>query len=324
MDNRDYSISVVVPFFNEESSVSELHSRLSAVLKSTGRPYEMVLVNDGSRDATGDRLAELVAADAGAKVVELSGNWGQTAALAAGFANAAGDVIIAMDGDLQHAPEEIPLFLRKIEEGYDIVSGQRQGRRESLLLRRLPSAAANWLIATVSGVRLHDFGTTFKAYRREVLDRICLYGDFHRFVPALAKPLHARVIEIPISAPARASGASNYGIRRAFTVFFDMLRIRFLMSFLSRPLHFFGSAGFLLIGLGAAMGVFLVYEKYVLKLAVMTERGPFMMTAIFLLLAGMQMLSIGFLGEMMTRLYHETRPGSLYAVKEIKGQGLKG
>jgi len=322
MRNRDYSISVVVPLFDEEDSVAELHSRLSAVLNDVGRPFEVVFVNDGSHDATADRLADIAHSDSSVKIVELSGNWGQTASLAAGFAHATGDVIIPMDGDLQHAPEEIPLFLNKIEEGYDIVSGRRQGRRESLLFRRIPSAVANWLMALASGVKLHDFGTTFKAYRREVLERICLYGEFHRFVPALAKPLRARVTEIPISAPKRLAGKSSYGIRRTFTVFFDILRIRFLLSFMSRPLHFFGTVGFTLICVGTFMGAVLVYEKYVRHLAVMTERGPFMMAAIFLLLAGIQMLSIGFLGEMMTRLYHETRPGSLYVIKEIRGQGL--
>ena len=324
MDNQDCSVSVVVPLFNEEASIEELYSRLSAVLKGVGRPYEMVLVNDGSRDATGSKLFEIGQADDSVKIVELSGNWGQTASLAAGFAHAAGDVIIPMDGDLQHAPEEIPLFLAKIDEGYDIDSGWRQNRKESLLLRRFPSWVANRLMALASGVKLHDFGTTFKAYRREVVDRLCLYGDFHRFVPALAKPLKARVTEIAISAPTRASGQSNYGLRRTFTVFFDILRIRFLLSFLSRPLHFFGSVGIILMSTGVLMGLVLLHDKYARGLAIMTERGPFMMAAIVLLLAGLQMLSIGFLGEMMTRLYHESKPGSVYVVKAVKGQGLKG
>ncbi len=321
MTGTTYSISVVVPLFNEEATLEELHRRLRATLATLGHPFEMVLVNDGSRDRTGAILDALARADASVRVVTLAGNSGQTAALAAGFAHAHGDVIIPMDGDLQHLPEEIPLFLEKIDEGYDIVSGWRRKRQESMLLRRIPSLIANRLIAWASGVQVHDFGTTFKAYRREVLARITLYGDFHRFIPALAKPLRARITEIPIAAPARLTGQSKYGIGRTITVFFDILRIRFLLSFLSRPLQFFGAGGFLLIAGGGVMGLMLLYEKFGMDVAIMSERGPFFIATVFLLLAGLQLLSIGFLGELITRLYHEVRPRGP-GIRSVTGGGL--
>jgi hypothetical protein len=227
-----------------------------------------------------------------------------------------------MDGDLQHLPEEIPLFIEKIDEGYDIVSGWRQHRKEGLLLRRVPSLIANRLIRLASGISLHDFGTTFKAYRREVLERITLYGDFHRFIPVFAKPFNAKMAEVPIAAPAREAGKSSYGIGRTWTVFFDVLRIRFLLSFLSRPLQFFGSAGFVMLMIGTCMMLLLLKEKYVDSIAIMAERGPFFITGVFLLLAGVQSLSLGFLGEMVTRVYHEGKTGGLYSVKEVRGSGL--
>lgn len=321
MKPATYSLSIVVPLYNEVEVIDELHRRLKATLSQVGHPYEIVLVNDGSRDGTGEKLDRLAHEDETVRVVELSGNSGQTAALAAGFANALGDVIIPMDGDLQHLPEEIPLFLAKVDEGYDIVSGWRQGRKESMVLRLIPSLIANRMMALASGVRLHDFGTTFKAYRRHILERITLYGDFHRFIPALAKPLRARITEVPIEAPARTTGKSKYGFARTFTVFFDILRIRFLLSFLSRPLQFFGTGGFLLIAGGILMGAMLLREKYMLGVSIMADRGPFFIACVFVLLAGMQLLSIGFLGEMFTRLYHEMRPRT-YGVRSVKGRGL--
>ena len=322
MNNDTYSISVVVPLYNEEDCVQELYDRITKVMDSINHDYEVVFVNDGSRDGTLKQLFAIQCDDLKVKLIDLMGNHGQTAALAAGFDHAAGDVIIPMDGDLQHLPEEIPLFLEKIDEGYDVVSGWRQKRKESLILRRIPSLVANRLIGFVSGVNVHDFGTTFKAYRREILERITLYGDFHRFIPAFAGRLNAKVTEVKIEAPGRGTGKSSYGFSRTWTVFFDLLRIRFLLSFLSRPLQFFGSGGFVLMGVGVVMVLFLLKEKYLDHIEIMAERGPFIITSVFLLLAGLQLLSLGFLGEMLTRLYHESKAESLYSVKKKLGIGL--
>ena len=323
MSDEAYSVSVVVPLYNEVACVDELHRRISDTLKQVGRVYEIVFVNDGSTDGTLERLHAIQSDDGCVKVVDLRGNGGQTVALAAGFDHANGGVVIPMDGDLQHLPEEIPLFIDKIDAGYDIVSGWRQHRKEGLLLRRIPSLIANKLIRFASGIAFHDFGTTFKAYRREVIEPITLYGDFHRFIPVFAKPFNVKMTEVPIAAPSRETGRSSYGIGRTWTVFFDVLRIRFLLSFLSRPLQFFGSAGFVMFMAGTVMMLILLKEKYLDSIAIMADRGPFFITAVFLLLAGVQSLSLGFLGEMITRVYHEGRTRTLYSVREIRGRGIK-
>ncbi len=322
MSTESYSVSIVVPLFNEADCISELHGRLREVLDACGHHSEIIFVNDGSSDETLALLYDIQAADAGVRLVDLTRNSGQTAALAAGFDHARGDIVIPMDGDLQHVPEEIPQFLQKIDEGYDIVSGWRRHRKEGMLFRRIPSWVANKLIRIASGVPLHDFGTTFKAYKRDILERITLYGDFHRFIPVFAKPLNAKMTEIPIESPARESGRSSYGLGRTWTVFFDVLRIRFLLSFLSRPLQFFGSTGFLLLIVGGGMMMFLLKEKYCAGVAIMADHGPLFITAVFLLLTGIQSLSLGFLGEMVTRVYHEGRKGSSYRVREVRGGGL--
>ena len=244
--------SIVVPFHNEEENVTALYDRLKAVMEHVGESFELVFVDDGSRDRTYRLLEEIAAVDSRVLVIKLRRNFGQTSALAAGFDHSQGEFILAMDGDLQHDPDEIPGFLAKLEEGYDVVSGWRVQRGDNFILRRIPSSCANWLMAALSGVRIHDFGTTFKAYRREVIQNIPLYGEMHRFIPALASWYGASICEIPISNPARESGRSHYGISRTFRVFFDLLTIRFLLRYMTRPLHFFGSIGALgvLRGLG--------------------------------------------------------------------------
>src|SRR5437016_9776619 len=212
-------------------------------MESNGESFELVLVDDGSTDNTFNLLREIAAVDSRITVVKLRRNFGQTAGLAAGFDHARGEYIIAMDGDLQHDPADIPLFLEKLAEGYDIVSGSRKVRVDNFWLRRIPSRCANWLMAKLSGVDIHDFGTTFKAYRRELIDRVTLYGELHRFIPALASWHGATICEIPIKNVNRERGVSHYGISRTFRVFFDLITIRFLLKYLSRPLHFFGTVG---------------------------------------------------------------------------------
>ena len=236
-------LSIVIPIHNEEPSILPLYDRLTAVLEQLQRPYEILFVDDASTDRSFELLANLVETDGHLKVIRLRRNFGQTAALSAGFHEAKGDVVIAMDGDLQHAPEDIPALLEKIDEGYDIASGWRKHRVDNAIMRKIPSRIANWLMAKASGMDLRDFGTTFKAYRAEVLKDVNLYGELHRFIPALASFYGARVAEVPIRNTPRAAGDSHYGIGRTFRVLFDILTIKFLLKYFTRPMHFFGALG---------------------------------------------------------------------------------
>lgn len=248
---RGIQLSIVVPLFNEAATIAELHRRLHAVLLLLGTNAEIVYVDDGSSDGTREALEALAVRDERIVLVPLARNYGQTAALTAGFDAAEGAVIVAMDGDLQHAPEEIPKLLAKLEEGYDVVSGWREQRVDNLWSRRVPSKIANWLMARISGVSLHDFGTTFKAYRAPVIKRIRLYGDLHRFIPALASWGGARIAEVPIANIPRPQNQSHYGLSRTWRVMADLITVRFLLRYVTRPLHLFGP-----IGIGAtAIGV---------------------------------------------------------------------
>jgi len=295
----------------------DLYDRLKAVMEASGESFEIVLVDDGSRDGTFQLLREIAAVDSRITVVKLRRNFGQTSALAAGFDHARGEYIIAMDGDLQHDPSDIPVFLEKIAEGYDIVSGWRKRRIDNLWLRRIPSHCANWLMAKLSGVDIHDFGTTFKAYRREILEQVPLYGELHRFIPALASWHGASIIEVPIRNVNRERGTSHYGISRTIRVFFDLITIRFLLRYLSRPLHFFGTVGMVSILGGCGIAVWLALEKLLYQADVMTKHGPLMIFTAVLLLAGLNMLAIGLLGEMQVRHYHEPARRAPYSVDRI-------
>jgi len=310
--------SVVVPFHNEEENVTVLYARLKQVMEQVGAPFELVLVDDGSSDRTYKLLEEIAAVDSRVLVIKLCRNFGQTSALAAGFDNASGEFILAMDGDLQHDPNEIPNFIEKLEEGYDVVSGWRKQRIDNLLTRRIPSGCANWLLAKLSGVDIHDFGTTFKAYRREVIQNIPLYGEMHRFIPALASWQGASICEIPIRNLNRVRGKSHYGIGRTFGVFFDLLTIRFLMKYMSRPLHFFGGLGALGILIGGVISAYLLGLKIMNpQLNVMRQHGPLFVIGAVLIVAGIQMLAIGLLGELQVRHYYAARGRVSYTVDRL-------
>jgi glycosyltransferase involved in cell wall biosynthesis len=309
--------SIVVPFHNEEDNVTALYDRVKLVMEQVGEPFEMVFVDDGSRDRTYRLLEEIAAVDSRVLVIRLRRNFGQTSALAAGFDHAQGDFLISMDGDLQHDPEEIPNFIARLEEGYDVVSGWRAQRGDNLLLRRIPSACANWMMARVSGVDIHDFGTTFKAYRREVIHNIPLYGEMHRFIPALASWYGASICEIPISNPARRHGQSHYGISRTVRVFFDLMTIRFLLRYMTRPLHFFGSIGALGMLSGGALAAWLLVLKVMTGQHVLQIHGPLFIIAGVLLLGGIQMLGIGLLGELQVRHFHTPSHRAPYAIDRI-------
>jgi len=309
--------SIVVPLHNEQENVTDLYDRLKHVMEVHGESFEIVMVDDGSRDRTFHLLREIAAVDSRVTVVKLRRNFGQTSALAAGFDHSRGEYIIAMDGDLQHDPADIPLFLEKIAEGYDIVSGWRKRRIDNLWLRRIPSRCANWLMAKLSGVNIHDFGTTFKAYRREVLEQVPLYGELHRFIPALASWYGASIIEVPIRNVNRERGASHYGISRTFRVFFDLITIRFLLRYLAGPLHFFGTLGMVSILGGSGVAGWLLVEKFLHHSDVMTQHGPLMIFSAVLLLAGLNLLAVGLLGEMQVRHYHEPTRRAPYSVDRL-------
>ncbi|MCE5276722.1 MAG: glycosyltransferase family 2 protein [Planctomycetaceae bacterium] len=312
--------SVVVPFYNEADIADKLVNRITRVMRHLKKSYEIILVNDGSRDATGAALQSLAQADGHITAIELRRNFGQATALQAGFDHARGEVIIAMDGDLQHDPYEIPLFIRKIDEGYDIASGWRVRRGDNLLMRRIPSRAANWLLAKVSGVSLHDFGTTFKAYRREVLEDVRLYGDMHRFVPAICARLGAKIVEVPIKNVRRKSGKSNYGIGRTFRVAMDIITVRFITTYLTRPLHFFGKWGLTLGGLGSLIllaGFVVKVLSGWQKFHLFQNHGPLMALGFMLLAMGMMMLAVGVIGELLMRIYFEATGANTYAVRRI-------
>lgn len=312
-------LSVVIPVHNEEQALLPLYDRLTAVLERLGRPYEIIFVDDASTDRSFELLANLVETDPRLRVVRLRRNFGQTAALSAGFDEARGDIIVSMDGDLQHAPEDLPALLEKMDEGYDIVSGWRKQRNDHLLLRKIPSRIANWLMAKASGVPLHDFGTTFKAYRAEILKDVNLYGELHRFIPALASFYGARIAEVPIQNPPRAGGASHYGLGRTFNVLFDILTIRFLLKYFTRPMHFFGRIGLASVALGGAILAFLLVKK-ILGYEIIMSHGPLLFAGGLLLVVGLMMFTTGLLGEILMRTYFESQGRRIYAVREVRSK----
>jgi glycosyltransferase involved in cell wall biosynthesis len=317
--------SIVVPFHNEEENVTVLYARLKQVMEHVGDSFELILVDDGSSDNTYKLMEEIVAVDSRVLVVKLRRNFGQTSALAAGFDNASGDFILAMDGDLQHDPNEIPNFLAKLEEGFDVVSGWRKERIDNFVMRRIPSRCANWLMAKLSGVDIHDFGTTFKAYRREVISNIPLYGEMHRFIPALASWYGATICEIPIKNVHRERGKSHYGISRTFRVFFDLLTIRFLIKYMSRPLHFFGSYGALSILAGGMLSASLAVLKiFNWHQNMMDLHGPLFVIAGILILAGIQLLAVGLLGELQVRHFYTADHRTPYTIDRVVGQQAPG
>ncbi|MGC2658438.1 MAG: glycosyltransferase family 2 protein [Bryobacteraceae bacterium] len=310
-------LTIVIPIHNEEPAILPLYDRLTTVLERLRRPYEILFVDDASTDRSFDLLANLVETDHHLKVLRLRRNFGQTAALAAGFDEAHGDIIISLDGDLQHDPDDIPLLLEKIDEGYDIASGWRKNRVDNAVTRRIPSRIANWMMKQVSGVDLHDFGTTFKAYRADVLKDINLYGELHRFIPALASFYGARIAEVPIKNIERPNGASHYGLGRTFRVFFDMITIKFLLQYLTRPMHFFGKWGLGGISVGTVILAYVIFEKLAGK-DIIIEHGPLLVAGAMMWFAGLMLFSVGLIGEVLMRTYFESQGRRIYAIREVR------
>lgn len=312
-------LSIVIPIHNEEPAILPLYDRLTTVLDGLRKPYEILFVDDASTDRSFDLLANLVETDSHLKVIRLRRNFGQTAALAAGFDEAQGDVVVSLDGDLQHDPEDIPLLLEKIDEGYDIASGWRKDRVDNAVTRKLPSRIANWMMKRASGVDLRDFGTTFKAYRSEILKDVNLYGELHRFIPALASFYGARIAEVPIKNIERPNGSSHYGLSRALRVFFDIMTIKFLLRYLTRPMHFFGKWGLAGIGMGSLVLLFMLIRK-ITGHDILSEHGPLLVAGALLWLAGLLMFSTGLIGEVLMRTYFESQGRRIYAVREIRSR----
>lgn len=310
-------LSVVIPIHNEEPAILPLYDRLTTVMEELQTPYEILFIDDASTDRSFDLLANLAETDNHLKVIRLRRNFGQTAALAAGFDEAQGEVIVSLDGDLQHDPEDIPLLLEKIREGYDIASGWRKNRVDNAVTRKFPSRIANWMMKRVSGVDLHDFGTTFKAYRSEILKDINLYGELHRFIPALATFYGARIAEVPIKSIQRPNGTSHYGLSRTLRVFFDILTVKFLLRYLTRPMHFFGKFGLM----GIVSGTLVLAYIFVDKLAgrdIILEHGPLLVAGAMLWFAGLMLFSTGLIGEVLMRTYFESQGRRIYAIREIR------
>ena len=309
----DYT--VVIPLYNERDSLGPLHEELSREMQSLGRSYELIFVDDGSTDGSIDALRQIKSADKNVRAISLARNSGQTAALACGFSHAAGDVIIAMDADGQNDPADIPRLLAKLDEGYDLASGWRTERWQAeRFTRRMPSMAANALISAITGTKLHDYGCTYKAYRRELAQSLQLYGEMHRFVPAIAAEQGARIAEVEIGFRPRRSGISKYGLWRIVRTLLDLTTVKFLSVYSTAPIQVFGLIGIILGGLGSLWTFILVVEKIVLG----RELGnrPALLLAVLLVVVGVQFVSIGLLGEMLARTYHESQGKPIYIIKE--------
>ncbi|TVQ07318.1 MAG: glycosyltransferase [Leptolyngbya sp. DLM2.Bin27] len=316
-------LSVVVPVYNEYDSLPALVTAIVGVLDPRGQSYEILGVDDGSTDGSCDRLRELAQQYPQLRAVILRRNYGQTAAMAAGFDHAQGQVVVTMDGDLQNDPADIPRLLERLDEGYDLVSGWRKHRQDNTLTRLIPSKIANWLIGGVTGVELHDYGCSLKAYRAEVIRDLNLYGELHRFLPALAFIEGARITEIPVSHHARRFGRSKYGLGRTLRVVMDMLTVYFMKKFLTRPMHVFGSLGLFSMAAGVILGIYLTLVK-ILADQDIGDR-PLLVLAVVLLLAGIQLFSFGLLAELLMRTYHESQQRPIYRVREVvSNPGVRG
>lgn len=311
---KTVDISIVVPVYNEQDNVEAVYSAISSALLAMGCSYEIVMVDDGSSDGSYKLLATLAAKDPALKVIRFRRNFGQTAAMSAGFDCAKGDIIIPMDGDLQNDPADIPRLVEKIHEGNDVVSGWRRDRKDTFVTRKIPSLIANAVISRLTGVHLHDYGCTLKAYRREVLDGINLYGEMHRFVPALASQFGAKVAELPVNHFPRLHGVSKYGISRTLRVILDLMTVKFLMAYSTKPIQLFGKWGVYTILAGFFTGALTLYMKMYEHLSM--NRNPLLIVTAFLLFMGVQFIVLGLLGELNARTYFESQGKPIYTVKD--------
>jgi glycosyltransferase involved in cell wall biosynthesis len=314
------TLSIVIPLFNEEENIKELHEKLKKTLDSLNKEYEILFIDDGSTDKTLSILEEIQAHDKRVLVLSLRRNFGQTAAFAAGFDFARGDVIFTMDGDLQNDPADIPKLLELMKDN-DLVSGWRKKRKDPFLTRRLPSRIANWLISNVTGVKLHDYGCSLKAYRRDVIKNLKLYGEMHRFIPAVASWYGVRIAEVETVHYPRLRGSSKYGISRTIKVVLDLITVKFLQSFSTKPIQFFGPVGMISGMLGFLISVYLTIDKIFFSHDIGGR--PLLLFGALLIIVGIQLIGMGLLGEMIVRVYHESQRKPIYVIKKILGPETK-
>jgi glycosyltransferase involved in cell wall biosynthesis len=309
-------LSVIVPIRNEAPGLVELHRELTDTLDRWGRSYEIVAIDDGSTDESFSILTRLHAMDPRLRVIRFRRNFGQTAAFSAGFEHARGRIIVTSDGDLQNDPRDIPAMIARLESGYDIVCGWRKNRQDAFVSRTVPSMLANRLISWATGVRLHDYGCSLKAFRAEVVKPLRLYGEMHRFIPAIASEQGVAIDEIVVNHRSRRHGSSNYGISRTIRVILDLLTVKFLLSYSTRPLQIFGLIGFAMALLGVFAGLWLTYVKFVGPGQAIADR-PLLLLSILLIFTGVQLVTLGLLAEMQARTYHESQKKPTYVIREV-------
>lgn len=312
-------VSVVIPIHDEEESLTQLYEGVKGVLETLDNSWELIFIDDGSTDTSLEILKTIQNSDVRVRVIQLRRNFGQTAAMAAGFDCAQGEIIVTMDGDLQNDPTDIPRLLKKLDEGYDIVSGWRKDRKDSFLTKSLPSKLSNKLASWLTGVHLHDYGCTLKAYRREVIEKINLYGELHRYIPAVASSIGADVAEIDVKHYPRLHGKSKYGMGRLMRGFLDLISLKLMLSYMTRPMQMFGGLGalFMFGGISSALATALMK----IFLGIDMTGNPILYLAILFLIAGIQLVSLGFLGELTMRTYHETQQKPIYNVRHVYGKG---
>jgi glycosyltransferase involved in cell wall biosynthesis len=308
-------LSVVIPIYNEEENINLLYEELKGVLKTIDHDHEIIFVDDGSSDTSLVLLEKLQEQDDAVVVVSFRRNFGQTAAMSAGFDYASGDVIVTMDGDMQNDPHDIPKFLNKMDEGYDLVSGWRYKRQDPFLNRRLPSMIANKIISVVTGVHLHDYGCTLKTFRKEITEGIQLYGEMHRFIPAIASGVGGEIAEVKANHRPRRFGTSKYGISRTLRVVLDLMTVKFLLSYATRPIQVFGMLGIISGGIGFILALVMTIQRQFFGIS-LADR-PLLLLAVLLIFMGMQFISMGLLGELQARTYHESQNKPIYVVRKV-------
>jgi glycosyltransferase involved in cell wall biosynthesis len=316
MDKNSPEVTVVVPLLNEQGNIKALYQQITQAM-SNKYDYEIIFIDDGSTDDSFTILAQFQKTDNKIRVIRFRRNFGQTAALSAGFDHAKGNIIVALDADLQNDPADIPAMIEKLHEGYDIVSGWRKKRLDHALRRRLPSIMANWFIAKITGVELHDFGCTLKAYRKEILSEINLYGEMHRFIPALASWSGAKITEMVVNHRPRTAGVAKYGLGRTFKVILDLITVKFLGSYSTKPIYIFGGLGITTILAAFLSGLVVLYQKYISTQHLAMNRNPLLVLTAMLITAALQLILMGLLAEMLVRIYHESQNRPTYVIKNI-------
>ncbi|MGM0368352.1 MAG: glycosyltransferase family 2 protein [Actinomycetota bacterium] len=318
MDKKDRKdLSVIIPIYNEEKNISLLYNRLDNTLSKLSLNYEVILVDDGSSDSSWDELLKIHKEKSNYRIIKLRRNFGQTAAMSAGFDYCTGEIVITLDADLQNEPEDIPKLIEEMKKGYDVVSGWRKDRKETFLTRRFPSIIANKLISVLTGVRLHDFGCTLKAYHIDVIKNTKLYGEMHRYIPALASWMGIKVSEVVVGHKPRRHGKSKYGLARILKVFLDIITVKFLLSFSTKPIQIFGLIGLVVGGLGSILTLILIIQRVFFLISLANR--PLFILAIFLVFIGIQFITFGLLAELNIRIYHESQKKPIYHIREIKG-----